>query len=77
MQYGNSKDMFRSYSPTSRHSRYAALFLRVSIARKLHRTFCMMDSSQRKVLKEWFDSHESITDAINEFAEYDEVFSEL
>ena len=72
MRYNNGTDLFTDIGivDTRRYSCVSAL-------RELHRTFCMMDSSQRKVLKDWFDSHESITDAVNQFAEYDEVFSEL
>jgi len=31
-----------------------------------------MDHGQRRILKEWFDSFDSITDAINAFAELEE-----
>jgi hypothetical protein len=37
-----------------------------------------MDRGQRLILKEWFDSFDSITDAINAAAEYEEGnFAEL
>ena len=72
MRHNNGTDLFTDIGivDTRRYSCLSAL-------RELHRTFCMMDSGQRQVLKDWFDSHKSITDAVNQFAEYDEVFSEL
>ena len=67
MQYGNSKDMFKSIGIVD-----SRLFDCRSALEKLHTTFCYMDLGQRRILKEWFDSHESITDAINAFAECEE-----
>jgi hypothetical protein len=67
MQYGNSKDMFKEIGIVE--SRLFAVRLTLE---RLHECFCYMDPGQRRILKDWFDSHESITDAINAFAELEE-----
>ena len=67
MQYNNSKDMFKEIGIVD-----SRLFAVRSTMERLHETFCYMDHGQRRILKEWFDSHESITDAINAFAELEE-----
>jgi hypothetical protein len=67
MQYGNSKDLFKDIGIVD-----SRLFAVRSTMERLHETFCYMDINQRRILKDWFDSFDSITDAINAFAELEE-----
>jgi hypothetical protein len=73
MQYNNCKDLFKEIGIVD-----SRLFSVRSALNELHSTFCHMDRGQRLILKEWFDSFDSITDAINAVAKYEEGnFSDL
>jgi hypothetical protein len=65
--YGNSKDMFREIGIVD-----TRLYSMRRAMEELHTALAFADPDQRAIFTTWFDSHNGVRDAVNQWAKHEE-----